>query len=756
MATTDQKSLRRPHVALEIESPIAGLRLHGVRGRERIGECFLYRLELHAARDRNVDIEEMLATHVTITLDVSGQPPKRLQGLVSKVARVGRTSVNECFEATLVPRHYLLSEHAQAGYRVHQERTLQQIIAAEFAGFSCRVDQVGPRPPREFSVRYAESPWHYVQRLLSEEGCYCYFDHREGKTELVVAESSRLAPLLPSCDDLLLGSRPDRPSIMSWEVQQSLVPGKARVLDYHCEKSAAMLTADASAPASIGLGSEEAIFGQSIMGSCEVTTHEEVAHRFMGLGKGGGPRPEGLVGMEDQVQRHAKIDIERECARALEAKGVSDCASLRPGYLFRLTQAGGHSGEYFVTEVDHRVRLPFEADDDRSAKPYRCRFRAIPRDLPYRMTVSRPRPRIRGVMTAAVVDVADVSSTTTDDARVKVALRFDRREDPESCWLRVAQPLAGRGQGVVELPRRGEEVIVTFLRGDPDRPVAIGSVYNASHLPPVAREAMHETEGIWRPSRHRSPERRNHLSFRTRRGAEEVSWHTDGDMATSTERNHEIATGGNLVLQVGSTSTDGSSSAEAGGDGAMEVDEVMGGTESAGDGNYRLMVKGDSKLSVGGDSNITVHGTACLEAERPVLCQFLMPTVAMLPSSLTSVAGNALFAHGASVGVHLPLGWVASGKLDVTVAACDLELNVTAYDVKNFNGVACCITSTETANGNVSYGALCAESKFVSDCKSHLQRKMIASFYRQQHESLTLDQNTVAGAHAAQGASYQQ
>ena len=83
--------------------------------------------------------------------------------------------------------------------------------------------------------------------------------------------------------------------------------------------------------------------------------------------------------------------------------------------------------------------------------------------------------------------------------RIKVQFHWDRqgkKDEHSSCWVRVAQSWAGRSFGTWYLPRIGQEVVVTFLEGDPDRPLVVGSVYNAEQTVPFALPANKTQSGL--------------------------------------------------------------------------------------------------------------------------------------------------------------------------------------------------------------------------------------------------------------------
>src|SRR5262249_40518681 len=120
---------------------------------------------------------------------------------------------------------------------------------------------------------------------------------------------------------------------------------------------------------------------------------------------------------------------------------------------------------------------------------YRNGFTAIPYSTPFRPVRQTPVPRIEGCQTATVVGPGGEEVYTDEFGRVKVQFHWDRqgqKNEKSSCWIRVSQPWAGKGWGSISIPRSGQEVVVDFEEGNPDRPIIIGRVYNADQMPPYS------------------------------------------------------------------------------------------------------------------------------------------------------------------------------------------------------------------------------------------------------------------------------
>jgi type VI secretion system secreted protein VgrG len=118
----------------------------------------------------------------------------------------------------------------------------------------------------------------------------------------------------------------------------------------------------------------------------------------------------------------------------------------------------------------------------------------------FRPPRTTPKPLIQGAQTAIVVadskDKAKNAEIPVDKhGRVRVKFHWDSKVK-RSCWVRVAQIWSGQGWGAQFLPRTGQEVIVSFLEGDPDRPIITGSVYNGTHEPPYTLPDKATQSGI--------------------------------------------------------------------------------------------------------------------------------------------------------------------------------------------------------------------------------------------------------------------
>ena len=206
---------------------------------------------------------------------------------------------------------------------------------------------------------------------------------------------------------------------------------------------------------------------------------------------------------------------------------------LAAGDVFELSnpeQAGAAAKtKFLVTEAVFDLSSGLESE--LQGPSYRCSFtcvRAAEQFRPKRLT---PKPIVQGPQTAKVVGPDGAELHTDSYGRIKVHFHWDRhsKDDKESsCWVRVSHPWAGKNFGFVAIPRIGQEVVVDFLEGDPDRPLVTGRVYNQDNMPPWDLPANATQSGVLsRSSKGGAYGTANALRFEDKKGSEQVWLHAE-------------------------------------------------------------------------------------------------------------------------------------------------------------------------------------------------------------------------------------
>ncbi|MBH3322701.1 type VI secretion system tip protein VgrG, partial [Serratia ureilytica] len=199
-------------------------------------------------------------------------------------------------------------------------------------------------------------------------------------------------------------------------------------------------------------------------------------------------------------------------------------------------------------------------DSSSDGRNVTCRFNALNDDVPFRPLRETPKPQMPGIQSATVVGAPNSEVHTDKFARIRVHFHWDRyktTEEDSSCWIRVVQAWAGKGWGVIAMPRVGQEVLVTYVDGDLDRPMVTGIVYNGDNPPPYQLpEYINYSGMVSRSLRSGKPQHASQLTFDDNRNNERVMLHAERDLQTTVERNKASKVGGDKFDVVDNTATD--------------------------------------------------------------------------------------------------------------------------------------------------------------------------------------------------------
>ena len=351
----------------------------------------------------------------------------------------------------------------------------------------------GKYEPRDYCVQYRETDFAFASRLMEEEGIYYYYEHSSDAHTLVVSDGPHGHVPVPwdstiQYEPIVGGNRPDY-RITEWVKTQELRSGKVAFWD-HCFElpSDNLQTIESAPPVPVKVG--------QVDHHLQAPTNENLelydwpggySQRFDGIDPSGGERPEEITKIFRDGERTAKLRMEEEAVRGLDIRGESDCRQLTAGHHFKLSNHFNANGDYVLTRIEHQAKQYGLFHEEEIGPDYTNAFTAIPRGIPFRPPHVTPKAVVHGTQTATVVGYPGEEISTDKYGRIKVQFPWDRegkRDLNSSCWVRVSQVHAGKRWGGIDVPRVGEEMIIAFEEGDPDRPIAIGRVYNAEVMPP--------------------------------------------------------------------------------------------------------------------------------------------------------------------------------------------------------------------------------------------------------------------------------
>ena len=558
------------------------LLLTSFNGTEQLSHLYTYRLEM-LSENAAINPADLVGRNVTFGLRLPDDSVRHYNGYVARFAAHGRGDRLALYSAEVVPWLWFLTLTAKC--RIFQKLSVPEIIQKVFGALNFtdfETSQIsGSHPKREYCVQYRESDFNFVSRLMEHEGIFYYFRHENGKHTLVLADSASGYKDAPEREARLahnLNSPQPKDNLTAWEHRLEFRPGKYTHTDYNF-----------TIPSTSLLTSSNSVIKLPNVSKLEIYDYPgEYENRSDG-------ESEARLRMEEQEVPHDVVE------------GQSKCRTFSPGLKFKVAEHHVRSEEgkgYVLVTVQHQAVQPGSYLTGDAAKPidYTNRFTAIPDSVAFRPPRLTPKPLVHGSQTAVVVGPAGEEIYTNEYGQVKVQFHWDRegqKNENSSCWVRVAQLWAGNNWGAMFIPRIGQEVIVDFLEGDPDRPIITGRVYNGDEKPPYALPDNKTMSAI---KSYSSPGGGgfNEIRFEDKKGKEQVFIHAekDEDIRVKNDAREFVGHERHLIVKKDRLEK-------------LEQDShlvVVRDQLTRIDGNQNLTVKSDQMQSVEGSASLTVKG----------------------------------------------------------------------------------------------------------------------------------------------------
>ena len=284
----------------------------------------------------------------------------------------------------------------------------------------------------------------------------------------------------------VMGGFRNEDRIYDWSKVQELRSGKYLLWDHCFELPHKHLQADKAILGDVQVGTVSHKQKMGVNENLEIYDYPgEYAQRFDGVAPGGGDRAADLQKIFDDNKRTVGIRMQQEAVGGLVLQGFSTCRQLVSGHKFTLTRHFNANGGYVLTSVHHNANVSIDFQSGQSGQYlYSNGFTAIPIAQPFRPIRETPKPFVQGPQTAVVVGPAGEEIFTDKYGRVKVQFHWDRKgehNEKSSCQART-QPWAG--SCAFRSAARRLEVTSISPRRRSDRPICVGTVYNADQMPP--------------------------------------------------------------------------------------------------------------------------------------------------------------------------------------------------------------------------------------------------------------------------------
>ncbi|TXG80260.1 MAG: type VI secretion system tip protein VgrG [Thermomicrobiales bacterium] len=568
---------------MEIVTPLGGdvLLFKSMRSREALGRLFEYTVTALSTRN-DIDPKQLLGKNATLKLQLPGGGPRCFDGMVTRFALAGSHGRFVRYEMVLRPWLWFLTRTADC--RIFQEKTVPDIIKDIFAkpvypDASYEFKITGTYDPWEYCVQYRETDFNFVSRLMEQEGMYYYFKHTEGKHTMVICDSPGVHEPFATYTNIPFvadnrSTSTERERISDWYYSAEVQPGKYVIDEYDFKKPSVDLM-------------------QKTQNERE---HEHGKHEIFDYPGEYDEIPEG--------DRYVRMRLEELQAQHERVRATSNARGICVGHTFALVghPRGDQNKQYMITSADISFSFNEYESAGNSGASYSCSFECMPSSEQFRTARETPKPIVQGLQTAKVVGPDGEEIYTDEYGRVKVHFHWDRygqQNQDDTCWIRVSHPWAGKNFGMVALPRMGQEVVVEFLEGDPDRPLITGRVYNKEQPHPYDLPKHKTTTGIKsRSSLGGTPSNFNEIRFEDKKGEEQVYIHAERNMSTVVEANRSTTVGHDRMTRIGNN------------DMLMvqnDRTEIFGANHSTTvGGNQTLSVSGSQDTTVAGDRSVTV------------------------------------------------------------------------------------------------------------------------------------------------------
>jgi len=432
---------------------------------EQLGRLFQIDVAV-ASEDPDVDFDALIGSNASIRLALPSGETRFFNGIISRFVLEGNDGTYATYRTTLVPWFWLLTRTADC--RIFQNKKVPDIVEEVFKGHGFKdfkLKLTASYRTWEYCVQYRETDFNFVSRLLEQEGIYYYFEHSNGVHLMVLVDSPGGHDEFPGYGTLTYRPRTQEQdenseTVTDWVLERGLQTGLWAMGDFDFKVPGSPIRVNANISRS----------------------HPNAEFEMYDYPGEYSNRAEG--------DAYAKVRIEEVQSQHEVLKGQSTVRGLATGSKFTLK---GHfrndqnRGYLATSTVLQAATGTYDSGNQAGSDFFSCGFSAIPSATAFRAARSTPKPLIQGPQTAIVVGKAGEEIEPDEYGRVKVQFHWDRygkADENSSCWIRVAQASAGKAWGAIYIPRIGQEVIVEFLEGDPDRPIITGRVYNATNKVP--------------------------------------------------------------------------------------------------------------------------------------------------------------------------------------------------------------------------------------------------------------------------------
>lgn len=516
--------------------------------KESLSDPFQIELQITAALGE-IDLAKHLGEKVALTLYEDDDIVRYFNGILTEAVHLREEGDGFYYNLSLRPFTHFMD--SQSGFSIFQEKSVLDIIKDVFerAGISdyeLRTSET--YEPFEYCVQYNESDFHFISRLMEQEGLYYFYEHSEQKHLMVICDkASTHKP--GTLDSLAFNAAAG--TAQSYRASDDI--GGHHILERWTERVSSLGHERVSMRDYDFKKPEKPVDGKAV----EKGEHPQDAQEHYTY--------PGQFIEKSRANRISQVRLDEFRARRQTYAGQTSAKGVCAGATVKVENHPTKrlNQEYMIISSYHTMRSQSYHSGTGSRDRDQVNFVAIPAKTQFRAERKTAKPKVQGVESAIVTGPSGETIYTDEYGRVKVRFHWDRASTPDeqsTCWIRVSQT---GGLGNIILPRVGHEVLVDFLHGDPDQPLVTGRVFNKEHMP-IYDLPGNKTRAVWRTLTYGDQKpytqaekldtgepKANEIRFEDKGGVEELFIHAERDMNVRIRYDTSTHIGHNEEIKIG-------------------------------------------------------------------------------------------------------------------------------------------------------------------------------------------------------------
>ena len=510
---------------IKVNTPLGQdvLLLEHFEGTEGISTPYEFHLHM-VSTSKNLNIESLINQGITVQVRLADMSYRPIHGICRSARQLELHMGLTTYQLEMVPKFWFLTQTADCRFFLEKSvpDILEQVLGQHGVQFQTSLTKSYQK--RQFLVQYRETDFNFCSRLMQEEGIWYYFQYADGSHKMILSDAPSSVKPLPHQNKAKFAHRDyatmEEDFVNTVDSERNYTTGKISLWDFDFTK-------------------QYDPFQASVSGKYSASEKYDSPG---GKWNAGGLDP------------NSRTWLEMEESRLKLIRGGSNVRAFCPGYKFDLQEHfdAAVNGSYLLLSIKHKTTGNNYRSNLEEPFGYTNTYEAMPSSVPFRPPQVAIKPTIKGTQTAIVVsDVKGEEIFPDKYGRVKVKFHWDR-ERKNSAWIRVSQAWAGLNWGWITIPRVGQEVVVSYMDGDPDRPLITGRVYD--EMQPVPYKLPdHKTVSTWksRSSKGGSDKNFNEIRMEDLKGSEQLFIHAEfqRDDRTKKEMREWVGASRHLIVK---------------------------------------------------------------------------------------------------------------------------------------------------------------------------------------------------------------